>query len=269
MKRKDLSSLAESKYRVIAATPMLQGLDVRESVTDRQERVPGFDQDTVRKSGIFVCGAGGLSAEQVRSLVRKGYGRIAFSDMDSFTPSNYSRQLCYADDLYRNKAVSMAKNLERESLFETNLLGLAMRYQTARQYIDPDDYAVFLSNVDNNEVRVDAARDCLAWRKPLVMCGVSEDANSGWIFVQKPGDACFGCAFPHKLNDTRQPCPGTPACVDILKVVGGLALYAIDSLLMDRPRSWNLRHVFLAGFIEDANCLIERNPDCELCRDIP
>ena len=46
---------------------------------------------------------------------------------------------------------------------------------------------------------------------------------------------------------------------DILKVIGGLALYAVDSLLMERPRNWNLRYVFLAGFIEDAHRIVEKN----------
>ena len=269
MRKKDFSGLSDKKHRLIETKPMLEGMDVRESVTDRQEKVPGFDQEVVRASGVFACGAGGLFAEQGPSIARKGYGNITCCDMDTFTPSNYSRQFCYGEDLYKNKALAVAKNLAREAVFDTTIAGLAMRYQSARQYINPDDYAVFLNNVDNNEARVDMARDCLEWGKPIVMCGVSEDANSGWVFVQesKPDTACFGCAFPNRLNDNQHPCPGTPACVDILKVMGGLALYAVDSLLMERPRNWNLRHVFLAGFIEDAHRIVERNPDCPLCGD--
>ena len=102
---------------------------------------------------------------------------------------------------------------------------------------------------------------------PAIFCGVGEDANSGYVFVQEsiPGAACFGCAFPHKLNDNRRPCPGTPATSDILRVVGGFATYAVDSLIMARPRNWNLRVTFLAGFIEDAGLKVEVRPNCPLC----
>ena len=106
-----------------------------------------------------------------------------------------------------------------------------------------------------------------AMAKPAIFCGVAEDAGSGWVFVQEgnPGTACFGCAFPHRVNDARQPCPGTPACADILTVVGGFAVYALDSVVMARHRFWNLRYVFLDGSLPDTCLTVERNPDCPLC----
>lgn len=246
---------------------MLAGLDLQESLTDRQERVRGFNQDVARKSGILCCGAGGLLAQQGRCASRKGYGRFYVADADTFSPSNYTRQHCYRRDLYKNKAVCMARNLARESVLGGEFVGLGVPGEDALKMVPHEKYSIGLCNVDNNPTRVAFAKSFRAMGKAVVFCGVAEDAGSGWVFVQEasPDAPCFGCAFPHKLNDESHPCPGTPATVDILQVVGGFAVYAVDSVLMDRPRFWNLRYVFLDGSIPD-NCLtVERNPDCPLC----
>jgi hypothetical protein len=89
-------------------------------------------------------------------------------------------------------------------------------------------------------------------------------AEHGYVFVQEPGRACFGCLFPKSHKARKAPCR-TPAVKDILKVVAGFALYAIDSLLMKRPRNWNYRDIHLAGFAPGCECVIEKRNDCPLC----
>ena len=63
-------------------------------------------------------------------------------------------------------------------------------------------------------------------------------------------------------------CPGVPAVKDILKVMAGIVLYAVDTLVMERPRLWNYRDVLLDGSIPDAVRTITRRPECPLCRDL-
>jgi molybdopterin/thiamine biosynthesis adenylyltransferase len=104
---------------------MLAGQDLQESPTDRQEKVPGFKQEVVGKTGILCGGSGGLLAPQGTIIARKGYARLYIADPDSFTPSNYSRQHCYRKDLYKNKAVCMARNLARESVLGGEFVGLS------------------------------------------------------------------------------------------------------------------------------------------------
>src|SRR5580658_10848381 len=96
------------------------------------------------------------------------------------------------------------------------------------------------------------------------MCGGQSPGSCDvW---HKPGKACFGCLFPKSLHGRKAPC-WTPAVKDILKVVGGLALYGIDSLLMDRRRNWNYRRIHLAGWRTDDLRTIQRNPECPLCQE--
>lgn len=272
MKMTNRLALRMRRYARVLAKPMLAGLDLQESPTDRQERVPGFKQEVVGNTGILCGGAGGLFAQQGRIIARKGYARTYIADPDSFTPSNYSRQHCYRQDLYKNKAVCMARNLARESILGGEFVGLGVPAEDALLTVPQDRYSVGLCNVDNNATRIAFSVAFRAMAKPAIFCGVAEDAGSGWVFVQegRAEAACFGCAFPHKVNDASHPCPGTPASADILTVVGGFAVYALDSLVMARPRHWNLRYVFLDGSLPDACLMVEKKPDCPLCgrRDV-
>jgi hypothetical protein len=118
--------------------------------------------------------------------------------------------------------------------------------------------------VDNNPTRVVASRFFRQAGIPALFTAVSRDANHGHVFVQKPGEACFGCLFPKSVNDENWPCPGTPAVKDILKVVAGICVYAVDSLLMPRLRTWNYKSVYLDGFPGN-DWEVERRKDCELC----
>ena len=73
------------------------------------------------------------------------------------------------------------------------------------------------------------------------------------------------------LTPVHSDAPRTTPCVvgsaiDILKVVGGLALYAVDSLLMDRPRAWNYKEVSLDGDRVEHQMVLAQSADCPLCR---
>lgn len=81
---------------------------------------------------------------------------------------------------------------------------------------------------------------------------------------RKPGKACFGCLFSDCLAKRKAPCR-TPAVKDVLKVVAGISLYAIDSLLMERKRNWNYRHIHLADFAPDSARNIEHDSRCPFC----
>jgi hypothetical protein len=101
---------------------------------------------------------------------------------------------------------------------------------------------------------------------PVIFVGIGTKAEHGYVFVQKPGAACFGCLFPDAVGNHRQPCPGTPAMVDILLLTAGLVLTALDSLLMKgRPINWNYWDIYPAGTIPTQPLMIERRKDCLLC----
>jgi adenylyltransferase/sulfurtransferase len=233
-------------------------------VTDRQERVPGFDQERFSKLIALLIGAGGLNGEVAEGLVRKGIACLKLCDPDVVEASNLNRQRFFAADVGYNKALALVDNLEPEAIRRTYLVGYPASFQdlvAGRADLACD---VAICGVDNIATRIFASEYFRRLRVPLVISGVSEDAGHGYVLVQEPDGACFGCVFPQAVADQVDPCPNTPAIKDILKAVGGYALFAVDSLFMERPRRWNYREVFLEGSSE-RRLRVERRADCPLC----
>jgi molybdopterin/thiamine biosynthesis adenylyltransferase len=237
-------------------------------VTDRQERLLKFSQDKLAKATVLLIGAGGLGGEIGEGLVRKGAGALKIFDDDIVELSNLNRQRFYRRDLFKSKALRLTRNLAQEGVMGTRLQGYALSLQDAVvQGIDLAADAVVVG-VDNNPTRVFAARHFRALGTPVVFTAVSRTANNGYVFVQESNGPCFGCLFPDAVIDETYPCPGTPAIKDILKVVAGLVLYALDSILMARPRQWQYKDIVLDGSIPGNDWRIATREDCLLCASV-
>jgi hypothetical protein len=101
---------------------------------------------------------------------------------------------------------------------------------------------------------------------PVIFSAVSRDGDHGYVFVQAKHGACIGCLFPDMADDDRYPCPGTPAVADVLQVAGGLAIYAADTLLMNRNRDWNYRDTSLAKASRDRAGMVVFRTACSICK---
>ena len=80
---------------------------------DRQRKIAGFDQEVFSRSSVVCIGAGGLISHIAPTVVRKGIGTISLFDDDMVEASNLNRQRFYEKDLGQNKAIALARNLER------------------------------------------------------------------------------------------------------------------------------------------------------------
>ena len=232
---------------------------------NRQQTIPGFNQEAMCWATVTCVGAGGIISQIAPALVRKGVGMLTILDHDIVEPSNLNRQRFYAKDIGRNKAVALAQNLRPECTGETAIYGYGLSFEEviAREVDLTCDVAV--CGVDNNPARVLATRHFRALGIPVIFAAVSRDADHGYVFVQGGSGPCIGCVFPDMMTDERYPCPGTPAIADILQAVGALAVYAVDTLLMERPRSWNYRRVSLSDAGCDGSALVHQRPGCPLC----
>ncbi len=243
----------------------------RNEVTDRQSKIPGFSQDTLSGLSVLCAGAGGLGSAIGEALVRKGVRELILCDEDNVEPSNLNRQKFYRKDIYKNKAIRLARNLNEESFLGTAITGIALNFTGAIQSGLVPEFDCIISGIDDELAREVIAEYCLLKQLPLITTAVSENGDAGYVHIQRPGQACWGCAFPRgekiqdDLDNYRSPCPGTPAIKDILMVVSGAAVYAMDCLFMKRPISWNYREFHLAGFMPDLSTRIERRADCQLC----
>ena len=78
--------------------------------TDRQRRLPGFDQDAVAAARVLVIGAGGLGCPVVQALAAAGVGYLHIVDSDSVELSNIQRQPLFgAPDVGKPKAEVAAR----------------------------------------------------------------------------------------------------------------------------------------------------------------
>jgi molybdopterin/thiamine biosynthesis adenylyltransferase len=246
-------------------TPInLQGTAIP-GAEDRQRKIAGFDQEIFSASSVVCVGAGGIISQIAPTLVRKGIGRIALLDDDLVEVSNLNRQRFYIYDVGKNKAIALAKNLQGECIAKTEITGIPLRFEEAVASTVDLRCDVVICGVDNNRARVAASRFFRRERIPVIFTAVSRDGDHGYVVVQSGEGPCIACMFPDMINDDRYPCPGTPAIADILQAVGSFALYAVDTLLMQRPRTWNYRRISLSDGSLDGAGMIPAREGCQLC----
>jgi hypothetical protein len=101
--------------------------------------------------------------------------------------------------------------------------------------------------------------------RPDLCHPASRDADHGYVFVQGTDGPCIACMFPGIVNDDHYPCPGTPAVADILQATGSFAVYAVDTLTMNRSRTWNYRRLSLSDPAQDGGSMVAQRDGCELC----
>ena len=234
-------------------------------VGERQERVPGFSQEALSGLTVLLVGAGAMGGEIAEGLVRKGVGTLKILDFDTIDMSNLNRQFFFKDDVYEPKATTLARNLEPHGLMGTTIIAWNLSFEQALQDDADLECGVIISAVDDGRTRVAISQFAYRRRIPALFGGASTTANFAQLLVQEVDGACFGCAFSDEVGDERSPCPGSPAIKDLFKGLAWLALYAIDSLVMDRPRHWNLHTLCPSDATFTESSQVERRPDCPLC----
>ncbi len=210
-------------------------------------------------------GAGGLISHIAPALARKGIGALTILDDDEVEVSNLNRQRFYECDLGENKAIALAQNLQRECIAATQIIGYALRLETAIGCALDLACDVVVCGVDNHPARIAASRYFRLKRTPVIFTAVGRETDHGYVFVQKAEGPCFRCVFPDAIDSKSHPCPGTPAVIDILQAVGALAVYAVDSCLVNRPIHWSYRAVHLADGDYDACALVQARDCCPGC----
>ena len=241
-------------------------LNTSVSPSARQERTEGWNQNAMTLATGLLIGLGG-GGEVAASMIRKGVGTLHICDPDNVTPSNLNRQLFRRENLYKNKAHELGRNLSREGVLGSTLISYPVAFQELDVIeINPD---FIFSAVDNriSGTRVDICKLAYEENIPWVEMAVSTDADYGYVFIQEPGKACWACAFKPEFSsqDEEDICPNVPASNDILKALAGLATYAIDTLIMNRKRDWNYRAVSLSRSDFGGSFLVEKRANCAVC----
>ena len=237
----------------------------QQTATASQEKLPGFDQQSLRNARIQMIGCGGIGGSILHNLARKGCGRIDVYDGDQVELGNLGRQMFFPADIGQNKAICGARNALAHASWPTEIVAHPSWFEDAVRNAEVGGASAAIVGPDRDSTRVFASRYFYKMC-PVIFVGIGTKAEHGYVFVQKPGSACFGCLFPEAISDQRKPCPGTPAMVDILLVTAGLVMTALDSVLMkSRPINWAYWDIYPSGVIPTQPLAVDRRKDCPLC----
>lgn len=242
--------------------PIVDGV----KVSDRQELITGYDQGAMETADVVLIGAGGIGCEMAEGLVRKGIRKETILDHDFVDRTSLNRQFFFESDIGKFKAPRLAVNLAQHATCGSELTGYALSFQDAVALGLDLSCSVVICGVDNGETRIAVSQHFWPKKIPVIYLAVDHSGEAGGIFVSEPGGPCWGCPFPKSYRGQKASCR-TPACKDTLKLIAAFGLYAVDSLIMNRKRGWNLRQIHLAGFAPDVQMQIERRADCPLCHE--
>lgn len=254
--------------RVIVRTKKIVPPDAEmHGVHHREDLIPGCVPERREKVHILQFGAGGIGSAVVLGLARKGYGKVSIFDADDIGLSNLNRQLFFESDIGKPKGKQLALNLAAHATGNTEFVGYDLMFQDAVDLGVDILGDVVVCGVDCTRTVTQVAEFYLPLGIPVVFINIGRKAEAGLVFVQegREGKACRGCG-PHYYPVPRKQECFAAASFDVNMVTCGYALYAIESLIMDRPRTWNYRITYMAGGGEDV--WVERRPDCPICGEV-
>ncbi len=230
----------------------------------RQIRLFGEEgQKKLKRTRVFIAGAGGLGSIVSLYMAAAGFGRIRIVDCDSVELSNLNRQVLHgSDDVGRNKAKSAYETLtginpevEVEGIVET----------IAEDNIDHllQGCDMIMDAMDNFSTRYLLNMAALDRKIPLFHGAISGYQGQATTII--PGKtACLRCIFPR-----APPASVFPALGSTCGVIGSIQVteavkFVLGSgeLLKNRLLLWD----GLNACLDEVCC--ERNLGCMDCRAI-
>ena len=218
---------------------------------------------------VLLVGAGALGGEIAEALVRKGVGMLKILDFDTVELSNLNRQFFFVRDIGSPKAWALARNLEPHGAMGTRIIAWNLSFENALGYGVDLTCDVAISAVDDGDTRSAIARFARKRGIPSIFGAASDKADYANLFIQEVHGACYWCGFPGASGEGRTPCPGSPAIKDLFMQLGGLAVYAVDTLFMERRRTWNLHSLCPADASFTTSSRVASHADCKLCGGDP
>jgi len=241
-----------------------------ESWSDRQERIAGFDQQAVADAFVWVFGCNGLGRTLAEFLVRKGYGRVGICDDDIVEVTNLNRTLWRHEAVGKFKAVQALEELAEIAPSRTELIAYVGKLQEVVASPLINGASACLIGIDNDRGRAEAAKALWSLKIPATFYSISADTFTYEVFIQEAAGPCWACLYPERYKDGLEnlvgnPCSKTPSVADPCLAAIGLCSYALDSLLIGRPRYWNFRQGHLHGEIPETIKQVPKSFFCDLC----
>jgi molybdopterin/thiamine biosynthesis adenylyltransferase len=220
-------------------------------------------QEKLKRSRVFLAGAGGLGSPIAIYLTAAGVGTIRMVDHDQVALSNLNRQVLHWEGDVGRKKVDSAKAKLRS-------LNQAVEIEAIAETITEENVSKLASGCD---VIVDAM-DNLPTRYVLNRCAVESgrpffhgavNGFEGRVMTVIPGKtACLRCMYRGPVPQEKFPVIGVaPAIVGTIQATEVIkCLLGIGKLLTNRLLIYDGLQVTFREFT------VNRNPDCDHCRSL-
>ena len=236
------------------------------NVFDRQIMMPelGMEgQKKLKKSRIFIAGAGGLGSPAAFYLAAAGVGTIVIADNDTVEASNLNRQILHWQKNIGNKKVESARekisslsgfiNIETvdETLTDNNIEGLT------------EGCDAIVDAMDNIATRFALNKAAINWNIPLFHGAVN--GMEGRVTTIIPGKtACIGCMYRPDVKLSKFPVLGvTPGLTGIIQATEVIKyITGIGDLLENRLLIYDGMDLKFKEF------RLNRNPECTECNKV-
>ncbi len=237
-----------------------------EETFHRHQLIGGWDQGKISSTKLLSVGAGSLGGWFDRCAVRMGLATVDILDYDRVEASNLPRQPFTVDDLGKPKAVQLKRHLLKERTNpETRINAYPYSLEKAIELGLPMNYDVAYVGVDSDPTRAYAARLFRKQGIPVIFSGTGIDSKKGYVFIQKSNvDApCLACMNPAiAKSEIKNGCYG--AAADVPVVLAGMAIYALESLLVDRKITWDYWEIMLPTGKSYA-MQVRNKQNCSIC----
>ena len=238
--------------------------DAEKERYSRQILLFGEDgQERLKRTRVFLAGAGGLGSAMALYLAAAGFGSIRIVDCDQVDLSNLNRQILHGvSDINRDKVLSAQEFLTGlNSEIEVDALVETMSEENIDRLVQSCD--LIMDGMDSFAARYILNRAALKSRIPLIHGAIS--GYQGQATTVIPGrTACLRCIFPR-----APPASVLPALGSTCGVIGSIAVTeavkyvtGTGKLLEDRLVLWDGRN----GCLDELAC--ERNALCPDCSEL-
>jgi molybdopterin/thiamine biosynthesis adenylyltransferase len=179
-------------------------------------------QGKLKRSRVFIAGAGGLGSAVSTYLAIAGVGDIKICDADTIELSNLNRQILHTDiRIGTSKAVSARKALKDSNPnIQVECSSDYLSENNVEQIVGNPD--IILDCLDNFKTRYLLNRYCLKHNIPFVHAGV-HGMGGQVTFLHPPETPCLRCVFPEAPSIETVPVvgatPGLVGCIQALEVL--------------------------------------------------
>ena len=232
-------------------------------IYDRQIMIPELGeegQEKLKKSKIFIAGAGGLGSPVSIYLAAAGVGTMIIADDDSVELSNLNRQvLHWRKDVGDKKTESARKKISSiNSYVSIEVIDKTITEVNITEFTEGCDAIV--DAMDNINTRFPLNKAAIGWGIPLFHGAVNGLEGRATTII--PGKtACIGCIYRADVKSTKFPVLGvTPGLIGIIQATEVIKyLTGMGELLENRLLIYDGMDLKFKEF------RLNRNPECTEC----